>query len=110
MGNKEGEKRGRFKLGGLQCYIIISICIELRGCLAVRMLFCLEVDTFVYISVVFIELCPNILCIYRISTSDSNNSVAKECRNICGVTCISMAASLRYLTIMLRTDSSEYLL
>ena len=61
--------------------------IKFLGCLFTRISFCLALETWVYISVVLIELCPSIRCIYLMSTSCSNKRVAKECRNICGVIC-----------------------
>lgn len=52
--------------------------IKFRGCFVESISFCFAIDTLVYISVVLIELCPSIFCIYRMSTSASSSNVAKE--------------------------------
>ena len=46
--------------------------------------FCFDCETWVYICVTLIELCPNICWIYRISTFLSSSIVAKLCLNIWG--------------------------
>ena len=95
------------------CIIFFDICYMdysmnwFLGCLVARILRCLATATWVYISVMVIELWPSISCIYRISTSASKRLVANVCRNICGVICISIDASSVYLFIMRRTAWSD---
>lgn len=68
---------------------------------------CLATVTWVYISVILIELWPSISWIYRMSTSASNSELANVRRNIWGVICCSIAAREVYLLIILRTVWSD---